>query len=359
MSVVYFVVIVAAASLAAGLMGMVINPLIFGGTAADGLLIWFTSELVDYLVILPVILTMPRWRLPPRNQRRRELRSINWLLVAPVLTLLLGGLLGLVISGPGAISYLVPGLLWCALVYSLFVTAVLTLLCSVWTLMAVSVGYLHLGSDFDARHALQSFRIGVALMVLAPLAVASVMAARNELLSQLQHAASHDRLTGVLNRAGFMDRAEGLLHGATGRDRPFVALMLDIDHFKRVNDLHGHAAGDQVLAGFAQLASRCLRDSDVIGRLGGEEFAVLLPDATPAAAQAVAQRICDACATQVTSLLDGTQLVTTVSIGTAHAPSMPVSLEALLSAADEALYRAKQAGRNQVVMGNLVPAVVM
>ncbi len=357
LSVVYLIVIVALASLAAGIVGMVINPLLFHGSRADGLLIWFTAELVDYLVILPVILTMPSLRFPQHNNQRRHefVLRLDLLKVAPALTLFLGGALGMVISGPGAVSYLVPGLLWCALTYSLFVTALLTLLCSVWTLMAVSLGYLHLGSDFEGQYALQSFRIGVALMVLAPLAVASVMAARNELLRQLQHTATHDRLTGVLNRAGFMDRAQALLFETVDRNRPFAALMLDIDHFKKVNDVHGHAAGDLVLADFAQLASRCLRDSDVLGRLGGEEFAVLLPDGSPAVAQAVAQRICDACASHATALADGTQLATTVSIGVAHAPAVPVSLDALLSAADAALYRAKQSGRNRVVLGGPLP----
>lgn len=353
LSVVYLIVIVAMASLTAGLVGMVINPLLFHGSRADGMLIWFTAELVDYLVILPVILTMPTLRRPLRGQRRREfVLRLDLLKMAPALTLFLGGALGMVISGPGAVSYLVPGLLWCALTYSLFVTAVLTLLCSVWTLMAVSVGYLHLGSDFGGQYELQSFRIGVALMVLAPLSVASVMAARNEALRQLQHAATHDHLTGVFNRAGFMDRAEALFRDTVGRQREFAALMLDIDHFKRVNDVHGHAAGDLVLADFAQLVSRCLRETDVLGRLGGEEFAVLLPDGSAQVAQTVAQRICDACAAHATTLEDGTPLVSTVSIGVAHVPRLPASLDALLSAADAALYRAKQSGRNRVVFGD-------
>jgi len=352
LSVVYLIVIVAMASLTAGLVGMVINPLLFHGSRADGMLIWFTAELVDYLVILPVILTMPAWRRPQRDQRHREfVLRLDPLKLAPALSLFLGGALGMVISGPGAVSYLVPGLLWCALTYSLFVTAVLTLLCSVWTLMAVSVGYLHLGSDFGGQYELQSFRIGVALMVLAPLAVASVMAARNELLRQLQHAATHDRLTGVLNRAGFIDQAEALFRATAGRHRAFSALMLDIDHFKRVNDVHGHAAGDLVLADFAQLVNRCLRDTNVLGRLGGEEFAVLLPDVSAAVARAVAQRICDACAAHATVLEDGTPLAFTVSIGVAHGPDVPVALDALLSAADAALYLAKQSGRNRVVIG--------
>lgn len=154
----------------------------------------------------------------------------------------------------------------------------------------------------------------------------------------------------MLNRAGFIDQAEALFRATAGRQRAFSALMLDIDHFKRVNDVYGHAAGDLVLADFAQLVNRCLRDTDVLGRLGGEEFAVLLPDVSAAVARAVAQRICDACAAHATVLEDGTPLAFTVSIGVAHGPDVPVALDALLSAADAALYLAKQSGRNRVVI---------
>lgn len=148
-----------------------------------------------------------------------------------------------------------------------------------------------------------------------------------------------------------MDRAEALFRETAGRQRAFSALMLDIDHFKKVNDVHGHAAGDRVLADFSQVVSRCLRDTDLLGRLGGEEFAVLLPDGSAQVAQAVAQRICDACAAHTTTLEDGTSLVSTVSIGVTHAPHVPTTLDAFLLAADAALYRAKQSGRNRVVLG--------
>lgn len=349
LSMVYFIVIAAAASFAAGLVGMVINPILFDGSPADGMLLWFTADVVDYLVILPAILTMPSLR-QPRHELRRRVAAHVWdiLKLAPVLALLLGAVLGIVISGPGAIAYLVPGLLWCALTYSLFVTALLTLLCSAWTLVAVSFGWLHLGADFAEPYALQSFRIGVALMTLAPLTVASVMAARNELLSALQHSASHDLLTGVLNRGGLIERAELLLSGLRSSRRPAAMMMLDIDHFKNINDTQGHAAGDRVLAEVAQLAASSLRESDLIGRMGGEEFAILVPDCSESLARAIAQRICEACAS---AAVEGSpEARTTVSIGVAHADWAPGSVDEFLLAADAAMYRAKQAGRNRVVV---------
>jgi diguanylate cyclase (GGDEF)-like protein len=131
---------------------------------------------------------------------------------------------------------------------------------------------------------------------------------------------------------------------------PAAVLMMDIDFFKKVNDAHGHAAGDEVLTRFARLASSCLRGGDVLGRLGGEEFAVLLPGCGVDDAHAIAQRICDAFAAQPIAVAGGTRLHATVSIGLGFwsAPGTPVGT--MLSMADGALYDAKDAGRNRVVL---------
>ncbi|MFS2021506.1 GGDEF domain-containing protein, partial [Massilia sp. CT11-108] len=177
------------------------------------------------------------------------------------------------LGGPGVISFPIPAMLWCALTYSLFATAGITLLFSMWTLLAIASGMLAIGAAVDTPQAVMSLRVGVTLTALAPLAVASVMVARNELLARLRHAASHDPLTQVLNRGGFMARADTVQAAAV--------LMMDIDFFKKVNDTHGHAAGDEVLTHFARVAAGCLRAGDVLGRLGGEEFAVLLPGCAP------------------------------------------------------------------------------
>ncbi len=349
-SVVYFIVIVVASSSCVGIAGAAINPLLFGGSAASGLLYWFTSELVDYLAILPVVLTMPAWKRPRLVERRGLLRQgLYASRIFPVCALVLGMLLGIAINGPGAMAYMVPGLLWCALTYRLFTTAVLTLLCSIWNMLAVSTGFLHFGADFSEPLALQSFRIAVALTAMGPLTVATVVYSRNQVQRQLLHAATHDPLTGCLNRAGFARQAEALLLAHMKSDRPNAVLMVDIDHFKSVNDTHGHATGDKVLQAVSARMAHTLRATDLLGRWGGEEFAVLLPDCLPATAQQVAQRLCDECAQACVRLHDGSDLARTVSIGVACFSKSPPSLDVALSIADDALYRAKEEGRNRVV----------
>ncbi len=340
-SMLRFVLVALCGAAAAGVGGIVIHPALFGGTRAYGFLFWFSTELVNYIAILPVLLTMPDLvrRLAGRTRRGDE---PGWRLAHLAPLAAFGGSLWLEtqLGGPGVISFPIPAMLWCALTYSLFATAGITLLFSMWTLLAIASGTLAIGAAVDTPQAVMSLRVGVILTSLAPLAVASVMVARNELLARLQHAASHDPLTQVLNRGGFMARADGV--------RAAAVLMMDIDYFKKVNDTHGHAAGDQVLTHFARVAAGCLRAGDVLGRLGGEEFAVLLPECTPNDARVIAQRICDAFAAQPVALEGGVRLHATVSIGLGCRDASDTPIGTLLSQADAALYSAKHAGRNRV-----------
>jgi diguanylate cyclase (GGDEF)-like protein len=348
-SMLAFVLVVTAGAAAAGVCGIFIHPVLFGGTALNGFAFWFTTELVCYIAMLPVMLTMPGLARPAGGRKRRS----DWpgfYQVAPLAAFAGSLWLGTVLGGPGVVPYPVPALLWCALTYSLFATAGITLVFSVWTLLAISSGTLVIGASVDSPQAVMSLRVGVILTALAPLTVASVMMARNELLVRLKHAASHDPLTQVLNRGGFLAAAQAVLATPQRMKPPTaVVLMMDIDFFKKVNDTHGHAAGDEVLTAFARLVEGCLRQGDVLGRLGGEEFAVLLPGCALHDGRATAQRVCDAFAARPVALADGTQLRATVSIGVAtwDKPGMPV--ETVLSAADAALYDAKRAGRNRVV----------
>jgi diguanylate cyclase (GGDEF)-like protein len=172
--------------------------------------------------------------------------------------------------------------------------------------------------------------------------------ARNELLERLEHLACHDGLTGLLNRRAFTERSEGRLAAAAQTAQVSTALMMDIDHFKRINDTYGHAAGDTVLKSFATVAQSCLREEDMIGRLGGEEFAALFVNCAPGEAAAVAERIRAAIADTVVPIDDGRTVPMTVSIGMAETREISTSIEALLSAADKALYAAKTSGRNRV-----------
>lgn len=158
-----------------------------------------------------------------------------------------------------------------------------------------------------------------------------------------------DSLTGAYNRRHFIDEAEKEIIRARRYNHATGLLLLDIDHFKRVNDTYGHAIGDEALKAFTAACQHELRSNDVLGRLGGEEFAVLLPETDGTGARLVAERIRHAVEDiGVVSEHHGIVRLT-VSIGVSSCSGGARTVDALLSTADEALYRAKAAGRNRVV----------
>lgn len=161
--------------------------------------------------------------------------------------------------------------------------------------------------------------------------------------------ALHDPLTGLLNRLGFCKAAVRLGETEAAAGRQVTVMVFDLDHFKGVNDRYGHAKGDEVLQVFAGVAGSMLRVSDIVGRIGGEEFAAYLPCALEEATIA-AERVRRAFA-NVGVKAGGVELETTCSIGMAGG-SATVPLHALLAAADKALYRAKANGRNRYELAN-------
>jgi diguanylate cyclase (GGDEF)-like protein len=166
--------------------------------------------------------------------------------------------------------------------------------------------------------------------------------------TELERLASVDALTGVLNRRMLLTVAAKALSQARRGGRPLALLMLDLDRFKALNDVHGHAAGDAALARFARTAERAMRAGDVLGRYGGEEFVALLPDTTGEEARAVGERV-RALAEAETHA--GGLPACTVSVGVAAAAdARTCSLEELLRRADDALYRAK--GTRNAVAGD-------
>ncbi len=174
-----------------------------------------------------------------------------------------------------------------------------------------------------------------------------VLLEREQLMRQLEEQASTDSLTGLLNRRAFAARAQQEMVRAQRQQGALCVAVLDIDHFKKVNDTHGHDTGDAALKATAEACRRTLREVDVLARFGGEEFVVLLPDTPLADALQVAERLRLAIAALRLPLPDG-ELVFTTSIGVAAVtPGQP--LEQALKAADEALYAAKHGGRNRVV----------
>ena len=179
-------------------------------------------------------------------------------------------------------------------------------------------------------------------------------------------AASTDPLTGLANRRSFMNDAEDALAGRSARREPLAVLLADLDHFKKINDVFGHAVGDRVLNVFAATLRRCVGAGDLSGRLGGEEFAIVLPGKGEAEAMEIAERIRRGFA-QAAAEIDRHAVAATVSIGVAASRVGAHDLAALLGRADGALYRAKEAGRNRVVANPddladeapLVPAAVV
>jgi diguanylate cyclase (GGDEF)-like protein len=206
------------------------------------------------------------------------------------------------------------------------------------------------GGDWVIGHAPKNWAEDLSIIV----AVASMtgIGALSLALNQARSAARHrtaslsDPLTGAMNRRALFSRYGERAFG------PYMAVvMFDLDHFKLVNDTYGHAAGDRALCAFAEIARRRLRSGDDLARLGGEEFALVMPRITEEQAEAAARLICDdfAAASVVT---DRGPLSCTVSAGIGFGDAGGVDLEEVLHRADAALYAAKRGGRNRIECRN-------
>ena len=171
---------------------------------------------------------------------------------------------------------------------------------------------------------------------------------RKLLEEELRRQAHIDYLTGVHNRRHFMERAEQELSRAHRYGSPLSMLMLDIDHFKQINDRYGHKVGDIVLKAVADLCHATFRDVDILGRLGGEEFAVLLPETDQHFAVDAAERLRETITNARIPLAEGLPVTFSVSIGVSSLSSPDDNIDVLLSLADKALYAAKDGGRNRV-----------
>ena len=160
--------------------------------------------------------------------------------------------------------------------------------------------------------------------------------------------ANTDDLSGLGSRRSFYERGRDALKQAETSNSPLSMILLDIDHFKRVNDGYGHLTGDQVICEVANIILKMIRSSDIQGRIGGEEFAILLPDTEPKGAVELAERIRHAIA-EIALESDGDRLVITASFGVASYDQSTDNIKSLMQSCDTALYKAKDQGRNRVV----------
>ncbi|HVZ51835.1 MAG TPA: GGDEF domain-containing protein [Pseudolabrys sp.] len=190
--------------------------------------------------------------------------------------------------------------------------------------------------------------------LLFTISIAFILLAMAKERTELRHrtAAMIDPLTGISNRRAFVQEAAALAKRHSVSPRPTAVLLIDLDNFKSINDRFGHALGDSVLELFSETARQSLRASDLIGRLGGEEFAAVLRDTSRDKALAVAERIRESFA-QAAREVDERPVCATVSIGLVHSEAPVLDMPQLLAQADRALYFAKERGRNRVEVATL------
>ena len=189
----------------------------------------------------------------------------------------------------------------------------------------------------------QSLYVGSNAVMLLALGMGMILMAGDRLRLEFEHLASYDPLTNVLTRRVFLDACEQELARCRRHGRSMALLLLDIDHFKTVNDTHGHQTGDRVLVDLVARIAALLRRPDQLARFGGEEFVLLLPETSQEEAITVAERIL----AHVAELREGLPPIT-VSIGVATNRPDEDQIDALLARADRALYKAKAEGRNRV-----------
>lgn len=316
----------------------------------DSMAMWMSTEFYSFILITPLFLAAPegwmwRWR---RQDAIQPLRRHQLPPLLPLVAVVLSEGMTFMVGGPGSLGFVMPAMVWCAMSYGVFPTAVLNLLLYSWKTASITLGAF----AFTPNHVSDviSLRVGMALLSLAPLAVACAYALRMQALDKLNHAVNHDYLTGALARRALMERGGRLLERLHEEGASIAVVMLDLDYFKQINDRHGHAQGDAVLQQFAALAQQHLRPQDLFGRMGGEEFAVVLPHLTHAQALAVGERLCEQLGAHRFTLPCGGELRVTLSAGLHQVPRLGPddTLELLLSKADTALYNAKSAGRGQV-----------
>lgn len=323
-----------------GLLSLSADGFVQPGTHGAVWLTWWLGDLVGALIVAPLVLLWSAdWRLRFSPVRAGETTALLLAVLAGGLVMF-GGLLP-----PFPLTFLaLPLLLWPAFRFgpreAVTVAALLGVIAVAGTLRGV--GSFAGGSPNHSLLLLQSF-MGVS--TLTALAVAGEVAERKRLEARLSHLADYDSLTDVLSRRRFQEKLEQQLADTRRYGTPAALLFVDMDDFKSVNDRFGHAAGDKVLANVAALLRGRLRDSDSLGRIGGDEFVVLLPHADREQAETVAAQLLVTIATQPT-LLGEKEIRSAASIGIALLSDDGQTLEEVLAHADDAMFAAKAAGHN-------------
>jgi diguanylate cyclase (GGDEF)-like protein len=249
-------------------------------------------------------------------------------------------------------TYGLPGIIACV-----FITSTLTIrignlfkILVVPTLLFVALCGLEL-SDLELINSLMFYLFSIVLACFKMLVMRSFRVKACKLEHELLHQSRHDSLTGIYSRAYLTELAEREMAMAKRHSRPLSIAMIDIDHFKDVNDTYGHDIGDKTLKSLVEVCGSGLRVIDHFGRIGGEEFVCVLPETGESDALQCAERLRQSIENMTIAIPSGTLRIT-VSIGVAVLRPHHADWNAMLKDADTALYRAKQTGRNRVILAN-------
>ncbi|WP_111859173.1 GGDEF domain-containing protein [Acinetobacter sp. CFCC 10889] len=313
---------------------------------------WWTGEILNVIAFLPILLAIPDQQTFKNYWQDQKLNPIQIKAFMPLLAIIGSVILTHFFIGPGAIMFPIAALIWAALTYNLFFIAIIN--CIVCMMLYNSLTAYYIAQSPDAYLITTiSVRIGLMMLALGPLTLAIISLNRQKLYHQILYLANHDGLTTTMNRRFFYEESERTVTVIPQKKpaQTVTILLLDLDHFKRINDRYGHSAGDLVLQEFSRQVREQIRGDDLFGRLGGEEFAILLKDLTLAQSVDIAQRICNKVFATPICLENGECLHISVSIGLSY-QTLPycVPFQQLIKRADEALYQAKEKGRNQLCL---------
>lgn len=308
-------------------------------TAATPQRLGLLSGLAGWATLVMLLVTVAPWRRLVRNGRARPL-LIAWM-VSSILSIDLGLLY---IGGHASPLWglVVLPIIWSATAFSARVLAALTTL----AVVADALGGLAVGEPAGYEMLMRAVFIALVGWTCgwSARSYQRVTWQLRRSAVALEHLATFDGLTGCLNHRSFRELLEREVAAATVAGRRVSLLLLDLDDFKQINDTHGHLVGDDVLAATGTILRDSVRGADSVGRVGGEEFGIVLPDAESEVGRSIAER-CRA------ALAAGDLVVpVTASFGVATLPDVAASAEELLAAADAALYGAKGAGRDRVLV---------
>ena len=226
---------------------------------------------------------------------------------------------------------------------------IITLVSCVLSIVLTALLMTMFGMELDTPSLVISALVPLIVASTVSWGVVEVLFRVHRLEEEVRRVATYDMLTGVMTRRAFFNAADSVLRIAGRNKTPVSTLSIDIDDFKRINDNHGHSAGDAALCTFGAILKECARKSDIVGRIGGEEFALLLPDTDLDGAINLARKIRAAMQNAVIGTGDGI-VHFTVSIGATQSDeSGAMTLEALLRQSDLVLYRAKRSGKDCVI----------